>query len=281
VQFPSTGSVMLMEVAFTAPVESAVPWAVAHRPTLTAVDVADRSPVILVDAVSVIVLFVVVALPLVAVLPADRVKSRAATTIVEPDTETTDPLAMALVRAPVRLPAAPDGKPEGRAPDGRLRPDGRGPPRKPPPPNRPWHDPLVVPVTETLVALKLLALGDVPEGAIARTQSPALIALAASVTCWVNFVAEFHVTATWPVLWFCTCIVLPVTAAIWPDAAGPNAAPAFAPDALEDEPSVGVEVAAGLADDEEPPHAANVSAAPRASAQPARRWAGRTATACR
>jgi hypothetical protein len=135
-------------------------------------------------------------------------------------------------------------------------------------------------VTETVCALKLLALDDVPEVAIAVTQSPALIELAARVTCWVNLVEDVHVTAIWPLCWFCTCIVVPVTAAICPDAAGPRPAPVPAPEpagALEDEPSVGAVVVAAVSADDEPPHAANVSDAPRASAQPAMMWAGRTA----
>lgn len=279
---------MLIEVAFTAPEESALPWAVAHRPTLTAVDVAARSPVILVVEVSVTVLFVVVALP---VLPAARAKSRAATTMFEPETETTDPVAMAVIRAAEPLPGAPDGKflPDGN-PDGTFlpdgNPDGRAPPRNPlppPPPKPPAHDPLVAVVTETVCALKLLALDDVPDVAIAVTQLPALIELAARVTCWVNLVEDVQLTATCPLCWLCTCMVVPVTAAICPDAAGPRAAPAPPPGlagALEDVPPAGSVLAAAvppvLADDE-PPQAASVIAAPRASTPPVTMWVGQTA----
>src|SRR5579875_3563226 len=54
------------------------------------------------------------------------------------------------------------------------------------------------------------------------TQSPAFIAASVVVTVWLNFVVAVQVTATCPFCWLCTCIVVPDTAAISPEAAGPN-----------------------------------------------------------
>jgi hypothetical protein len=92
-----------------------------------------------------------------------------------------------------------------------------------PPPNPPVQLPLTGWLTVTAVAVNEVAVAE-PEVVVAVTQSPALTALAARVTCWVNFVVAVQVTATWPVCAFCTCRVEPETAAISPDAAGPRAA---------------------------------------------------------
>ena len=74
----------------------------------------------------------------------------------------------------------------------------------------------------TMVAVNEVAVADVPEGAIAVTQVPALMAASVVATWWLNFVVEVQATATWPLCWFCTCMVVPVIAAIVPEAAGPR-----------------------------------------------------------
>ncbi len=76
-------------VAATVPVESALPWAVTHSPTFTAADVVAASMVIFVPEPIVTVFCVVCGAALVGL------KLRAATTIVDPDTEVTLPMAMA------------------------------------------------------------------------------------------------------------------------------------------------------------------------------------------
>jgi hypothetical protein len=241
--------------------------------------VADWVPVILVEEVNVIVLFVVAGLD-PEVEPG--VKSRAATTMSDPEIETTDPTAM----PPARAPAPPEGNPDGGVtPDGKpeggvppLPPEGRVPPKPPPP--LASQDPVAaaVAVTETVVAVKLVAPDVVPEAATAMTQSPTLMAFAATLTCCVNFVAEVHDTATWPFCWLCTCIVAPETAAISPEAAGPRPRPGVgAPDSAAPEgDAVTFEVPEPPA--EEPPHPDRMRTAPTASAPPRLRtfgWAAR------
>jgi hypothetical protein len=85
-------------VAATEPLESALPWTVAHLPTLAAVEVAFARVVI-------VVLPPIVTVRLVGVVP----PTREAITIVDPDTDVTDPLATA-------APTPPPGAPDGRAP---------------------------------------------------------------------------------------------------------------------------------------------------------------------
>src|SRR5215468_1122529 len=148
---------MRTSVAVTAPVESALPSAVTHLPTLTDVAVVAASVVIFV--------------PLAP-------NCRAAIASVLPVIEVTLPDATAPPRnRPDGKPEgrAPDGKPEGRSPDGKLdgRPDGRGPPRMAQAPEP----------TMRLVAVNDVASKDVPEGATAVTQSPAFIA-ASVVAIW-------------------------------------------------------------------------------------------------
>jgi hypothetical protein len=212
-QLPSTGWVIAMLVACTAPVSSALPCALAQTPTFTAAAVAVFVVLILVLAARVTVLFVVVgALELGLELePLPKpVKSIEATTREEPDAETTLPMAVSASRPPRALP--PLGAPEGLAPVGKPplgAPDGRVPPPNcppAPPPAPPPHVPLVGVVTATVAAVKEVAaadgLADEPEdepeavvAPIAVTQSPALIALAARLTSAVNFVEEDQVTA--------------------------------------------------------------------------------------
>jgi hypothetical protein len=76
-------------------------------------------------------------------------------------------------------------------------------------------------LTVSVVAVNDVAAASVPDGAIAVTQSPAFTAVRVVVTWWLNFVDALHATATWPVCWFCTCIVVPEMAATVPEAAGP------------------------------------------------------------
>src|ERR1700733_612360 len=147
VHLPLTGSVTAILVAATVPVESALPSAVTQRPTVAAAAVADRTVVILVAEVRVTVLFVVVPTLAAGLAPAPGPKLREATTMVEPETDTTEPVA----KAPVL--AAPDGRAKLRVPDGRGRAwkldpgDGTAPP-----PNPPKQRPLTAWLTVTAVA---------------------------------------------------------------------------------------------------------------------------------
>lgn len=123
---------MTKAVAVTVPLESALPRAVAQRPTLIALAVADFSEVIVVAELRVTVVVDV------AGLLDPEPNSRAAITRVLPDTDVTEPRAMAPKPARPRFRAAPVGKPEGGPPVG--KPDGRAPVgkpdgRAPPPPN--------------------------------------------------------------------------------------------------------------------------------------------------
>ncbi len=123
--------------------------------------------------------------------------------------------------APRRRPL-PDGG--VNPPLGRVRvpvgaPLGRVPA---PPPKPPVHEPLVGCRTVMLVAVSVVSVAD-PVVATAVTHSPAVIEETATATCWVNVVVGVQLTATWPSCWLCTCMVVPETAAIVPDAAGPRA----------------------------------------------------------
>ena len=213
--WPLTGSVIRTVVAATVPDESALPWAVTHLPTLTELALVDASVVIFVLAPMVTVLFVVPLLPLL--LP-PGVNCRAAITTDEPDTDVTDPAAMAPMFA-----RCPDGNPDGRWPEGNPdgTPDGRWP-LPPAPPKPPVQLPFVAGLIDTVLAVNDAADSDVPAGAIAVTQEPVLIAAKVVVTSWLNFVDDVHPTATWPDCGFCTCIVEPATAATVPLAAGPR-----------------------------------------------------------
>lgn len=71
-----------------------------------------------------------------------------------------------------------------------------------------------------MVAVNAVADGDVPDEARAVTHWPALTADMPVVMVWLNFVEPLQDTATWPLCWLCTCIVVPETAATVPDAAG-------------------------------------------------------------
>ena len=174
----------------------------AHLPTVTALEVDFATVVIVVLPPTVTVRLVGVAPP-----------AREAITIVEPDTDVTDPLATA-------APTPPPGAPEGRSPPP-GNPD-RGAPVPCPPPPRPAapHAPFTGGVTLSVAAVNVVAAAELPLGPVANTQSPALIALTVVDTVSVNDVAVLHDTATWPLCWLWTCIVEPETAAIRPEAAG-------------------------------------------------------------
>jgi hypothetical protein len=242
-------------VAATVPDESAAPCAVTHLPTCTDVDVVDASVMIFVLVPAVTVLFVVAL--------ASAPNCRAAITSVEPDNETTLPAAIDPTCG--RFVRVPDGNPDGRCPDG--KPDGRCPP--PPPPN-PVHVPFVEASSVSVLAVNEVAESDVPDGATAVTQSPALIAASVVVTWWLNFVDDVQATATWPDCGFCTCMVVPSTAATVPDAAGPRcpAPPLGAP--VPPPPAGELPVLPGLLGvplplAEDPLHELSVTAAARAA----------------
>jgi hypothetical protein len=246
VQTPLTGSVTVMLVAVTDPLESVAPRAVAHRPTVAAADVAACSLVILVVASSVTVLLVV------AAVVEPEPKSAEAMTIVEPDTETTDPEATEPVRV-VPPPAAPEGgvPPPVGAPLGRVPPLAAPLGRAPVPPPKPVvHELFTAWVTVAVVAVNEVAVVE-PVVDVAVTHSPAVIELAAPATCWVNVVEADQLTAIWPFCWLCTCIVVPDRAAMVPEAAAPPP-PDRAP-AAEDAAAVGDPDWLADAELEEPP----------------------------
>jgi hypothetical protein len=198
---PLTGLVIRTFVAATVPVESALPWAVTHSPTLSELDVVEAAVVIFVLGAMVTVIFVV---------PPVEPNRRAVITTVEPDTDDTAPDAMVPIF----------GRPDGTWPDGTL-PDGKivGPPvGRPPARSSQPLDGLI----DNEAAVNDVADSDVPDGATAVTQVTTLTAAMVAATWWLNFVADDHVTATWPDCGFCTCIVVPSIAAMVPAAAGPR-----------------------------------------------------------
>jgi hypothetical protein len=113
----------------------------------------------------------------------------------------------------------------------------------------------------------------VPDAAVAVMQSPALTATTVVLTWWVNLVEVVQLTATWPLCWFCTCIVVPVIAAIVPNVPGRFAPPKPPPLPV---PPLGATAAGDvleppplpLPDDEPPPHAVSTSAPTMAVAAP-------------
>jgi hypothetical protein len=242
------GSVICTLVAVTVPVVSALPCAVTHLPTTTECDVVVELVVIFVLDPTVI-FFVVVLL-------APDCRCCEAITNVEPETELTFPSANAAV---LLRPAAPDGLLDGKL-DGRLdgKPDGRCPVgRWPPPKPRAPQEPFTGELTTNVLAVKDDADDDVPDAALARTQSPAFAAASVVVTVWLNLVEVVQVTATCPFCWLCTCIVVPVIAATSPDAAGPNWPVLALPvrDGAEDGVALGPAVEAPLREDPHPPRA--------------------------
>jgi hypothetical protein len=198
-----TGSLIRTLVAATVPVESAVPCAVTHFPTFTDFEVVVAS----------VVMSVFESTVTVTVLVEFEPTCRAAITSADPETEPTVPLATAPgADGPGPLggpapPGAPDGAPVGGCPS-------TGPPATP-------HVPSAWAAITSVVAVNDVADADVLDGAMAVTQSPARTAARVVSTMWVNLVARLHVTATWPVCGFCTCIVVPEIAATVPEAAGP------------------------------------------------------------
>jgi hypothetical protein len=162
------------------------------------------------------------------------------TVIVEPPTAVTLPATTAPARAPLGNPLgrAPDGKPLRRAPDG--NPLGRAPLGKPLGRVRPI--PAQLPEVDgwirTSVAVMSRAAADDGDGAaadepdavaaVAMMQDPTCTAARVVDFCWLKVVLADQVTAVCSVL-LCTCIVLPLTSAISPEAAARNAAPAAPP----------------------------------------------------
>jgi hypothetical protein len=197
-QLPSVAALSEIRVALTVPVVSAVPCAVRHVPTFTADEVAFAVVVSVVESPTVTVFVVVVVEP----------KPCAARVIVLPDT------AVTLPADTTPKPAPPDGTPEGipdGAPDGMPAggppacplgiplgtPEGIDPPgRAPPLPNPPPHVPFVGVLIEMRVAVKDVAVEEVPLRATAVTQSPAFTFASVVATVWVKVVAAEYVTAT-------------------------------------------------------------------------------------
>lgn len=260
VHCPLVAGVMRTLVAVTVPAESALPCAFTHNPTLNDFEVVARCVLILVLASTDTVRLVV-----------DELfgpNCRAATTIELPDTEVTLPATKEPV--PEKPPVVPVGNERG-APDGNERgaPDGNVPGPCPPARAGPPH----CPFTGALIITSVAVSGDefeVAPAEAATTQSPALTAVSATETGWVNFVVAVHLTATCPVCGFCTCIVVAAMAAILPSVPGRLVRAVLPP---------GTTVpAAGDAPDlspEEPPHAASVTtAATNAAPMATRRYLG-------
>lgn len=176
---------MVIDVAATAPVLSAVPLARAHLPTARSLGAA-------VPVVANVVVEVRVTTTLVAALVVGLVSLNVTA---DPLTEVTDP--EAAPKDPPRNPPAPVGRePEpgvnGRdPPSGGVPPPGRPP--KPPvrPPNPPVHDPLTGWETDTVVAVtgppNRLVFGVEPDVGVpkAETHDPTVTAEAVAVViCW-------------------------------------------------------------------------------------------------
>jgi hypothetical protein len=129
-QLPETGDESEIELAVTAPVLPAVPTAVAHLPTARSEEDAEVRWVKVVDAVRV-----------TTTLAAALVRGLVSETLtVEPETEVTEPEAMAKfppnrLRKPLRPEPAPEPPPEGGAPEAAPPVPPAPPPLRPKPPN--------------------------------------------------------------------------------------------------------------------------------------------------
>jgi hypothetical protein len=186
------GSETVTEVAATAPEVPVAPRTAAHRPTLSAADVAELVRVYAVDEL------VVTSLELAAPL-----EFFTDTVMVDPDTAVTSPVTGA-VKAPLR---GVDGRGDALG----LVPL-RGPKRKPPP----VHVPFVAAEIETLVTApegEDEALDPAAGNADATMQDPTVTSLAVALAVCRMVVDADTFTAVCA-LWLCTCRVLPFTAAI-------------------------------------------------------------------
>jgi hypothetical protein len=161
-------------------VASEAPCALAHNPTLRAVDVTLASFVIFVVEPTVIVFVVVDGLADADAEADGRVNETAATVMVLPERAVTFPVVIALAKfappklLPVRSPdGRPLGKPLGRfAPGVKFAPLGLAPPPKPPPkPAVAVHDPLTAGLTAIVDGLE----PEVAEASTATTHEPTVM----------------------------------------------------------------------------------------------------------
>ena len=160
-----------------------------------------------------------------------------------PTTVMVEPLmAVTLPEAKAKLAKPPVGKwradvPLGASPppkDGRVAPPDPPPPKRPNPPvPAPPNPPVQVPVDEaelidTDVALIAVEpfFGCCP---LTVTQDPTDSALSEAVAVCEKVVVDVQLTAVWPVLGFCTCMLVPETAATVPVAAEKGAEVVAAP----------------------------------------------------
>ena len=179
---PFVAGSIWIRVAFTEPDEFVLPCAVTHVPIFS--DFA-----VVADAVVSLVL-----LPACTVTDfrALELNCRSVITIVEPDTERTVPLATAPKFEPGLASCRPLGTPLGAAPLGNCAPLGGAPVGLVPvgrgPPNSPGHDPSTGRLTLIRAAVNDVADGEVPDGAIAVTQSCFLIFASVVATVRVNVV---------------------------------------------------------------------------------------------
>ncbi len=191
------GSDTVTDVAVTVPAESAGPRTVAHRPTVSAAEVAFAVTVNAVEELVVTVFDDVAPLA-----------SFTETVIVDPDTAVTAPATGGVKE---RLRGA-----DGRG-DAFGRPEGRVPV---PARNPPVQAPLTAGVIATLVTAPpeegagVEPVADPPK-LDATTQAPTVTSEIEPLLDWSTMVVGATVTAVCAV-WLCTCIVVPVTAAIWP-----------------------------------------------------------------
>jgi hypothetical protein len=197
-----------MRVAATVPVESVLPVAVAHSPTLSAALVAATVSVYVVAGVTVTVSVVMlgdaVAGEVLALAP--KLRATARTVMLDPSTAVTVPSTMSL--RPLR-PAAPLGRaPVGKEPDGRSDRAPEGDVRPLPPPNPPRTPSAVqVPlvgllITTAVAVIAVTGAADAPLAAptagvaVASTHSPTVTAASVSFSLAVMAVAAVKSTVT-------------------------------------------------------------------------------------
>jgi hypothetical protein len=225
-QLPSTFASIAMLLAATAPVSSVLPMAVTHSPTTNADDVALTVLEYFVAEVVVTVMSVTVGeaeLDGEALEP--KARRRLSTTKVLPSTLVISPLAP---NAPRLNPPAPgDRLGRGAALPLANRPaKPPAPPPKPvPPPKPPVQDPLTASLSTTVSAATVVLVDELPDelpvpvAGRATAHIPTFTSAAVAVTVFVMRVLDEYVTAVCELV-FCTCSVLPVSAAISPDAPG-------------------------------------------------------------
>jgi len=217
-----------MLAAVTAPVSSVLPTAVTHSPTASADDVAVTVSEYFVDAVVVTVTLVTVGeAELDGEADEPKARRRLSTTKLLPSTLVTSPSAAKAPR--MNAPALGDRLPLGRGAALPLanRPGKPfAPPPKPvPPPKPPVQEPLTASL-RTTVAAATVVLGEelpdelpAPVAGRATAHIPTFTSAAVAATVFVMRVPDENVTAVCELV-FCTCSVVPVSAAISPEAPG-------------------------------------------------------------